>query len=323
MTGKRVSIVVLAALAVAAMLLGSLAGCECGASYSSTSLSEATMCKNVDQLNRPIDKTDVFATDTPEIFCSFKYSYAPEDTEIKGQLIYVQSETQGQVNYKVSETSIKTKQNSGYGYFSFTSPTNGWPKGDYVVKLFVDGKEKLTVPFKVQDGTAATVQPNGVPLANIFQEPGYGFTIRYPADWTYEISNENEVSFKSKKGGATSGVIGIKTLMSAKMGGKYEDVDAVMNDTINGMKVLDANAQITKVETLTYTTEGGQQMIGKTCGIGYTQQGQKLIAMLAVIPRIDGEAFHFVFYIATPDIYTANMPTVEAILKSLTLEKLQ
>ncbi len=150
MTGKRISILVLAALVVATLLLGSLVGCECGASYSSASLSEATMCKGVDAENRPVDKTDTFSPNTPEIFCSLKYSYAPEDTEIKAQLIYVQGEAQGVTNYTLSETSVKTKQNSGYGYFSFTPPTNGWPRGDYVVKLFVDGKEKLTVPFKVQ-----------------------------------------------------------------------------------------------------------------------------------------------------------------------------
>jgi hypothetical protein len=150
MTGKRVSIVALAALAVASMLLGSLAGCECQASYSSAYLSEATMCKSVDAHQRPIDKTDIFSANDPKIYCSVKLSNAPDDTEVKAVWVIVQGEFQGQslTNYTADEASVKA---GGTKYASFyLSQTKGFPTGDWAVKLFLNGKEELTVPFKVQ-----------------------------------------------------------------------------------------------------------------------------------------------------------------------------
>ncbi|MCX6010262.1 MAG: hypothetical protein NTW48_09610 [Chloroflexi bacterium] len=306
---------ILVILAVASLLLGSLAGCECSAS--SASLSEATMCKNVDEEYRPIEKTDVFAPDTPEIFCSFKYSYAPEDTEIKAQFIYVQGEVQEVTNRMIAETSVRTRENSGYGYFSCPSPPYGWTRGDYVVKLFVDGKEKLTVPFTVQTGTATTAQPSGVPLANIFEEPGYGYTIRYPADWEYETGQNGTVTFMSKQGVQASGTLAILNQASTKIGGIYKDVDAVMNAAINQQKDEDAGAMIYEAEPFTYIVEGGQQVIGKMVTMEYTDQGRKARRQVAVIPHnIDGESFHIVIYYAPVDVFDANHPTVQAMLQS-------
>jgi hypothetical protein len=325
MTGGKVSIVALAALAVATLLLGSLAGCQFEASYSSASLSEATMCKSIDAQNRPVDKTDVFFPNTPEIFCSFKYSYAPEDTELKAQFIYVQGEAQGVANYTMAETSIRTEKNSGYGYFSCTSPTNGWPRGDYVVKLFVDGTEKLTVPFKVQDSTA--VQPGAVPLANIFQEPGFGYTIRYPADWTYEThetSRNVKVIFNSQKGVDTAGTLAIQNIAPPQSSGADAGTNAIMNSYIDAIKAEDANARISTWETFTFPDTEGQQLTGKLCGIEYTYEGQKYRQLLAVFPRnVGGDAFHVLSYDALADIFDTNLPTVQAMSSSFTLTKKQ
>jgi hypothetical protein len=147
MTGKSASIL---ALAIAAMLLGSLVGCECETSYSSAYLSEATMCKNVDEENRPVDKTDVFSASDPIIYCSVKLSNAPDDTEVKAVWTIVQGEFQGQslTNYTADEVSV-TAGGTQYAQFSL-SQTKGFPTGDWAVKLFLNGEEQVAVPFKVQ-----------------------------------------------------------------------------------------------------------------------------------------------------------------------------
>ncbi|MCX6010263.1 MAG: hypothetical protein NTW48_09615 [Chloroflexi bacterium] len=149
MTGKSASILALATLAVAAMLLGSLAGCEC--SYSSASLSEATMCKNIDEQNRPIERADVFPPDFDIIYCSAKLSNAPSNTntEVKAQWF-------DNNNQQVFEKTVTTEEGgTGYIYFSLarTATAASWPTGNYAVKLFLDGKEQVTVPFKIQAGT--------------------------------------------------------------------------------------------------------------------------------------------------------------------------
>jgi hypothetical protein len=283
------------------------------------SLSEATMCKSVDSLKRPIDKTDVFAPDTPEIFCSIKVSNAPPDTKIKAEWIYIQGEAEGLKNYSMESWSTET-EGTRYIYASITRPDKGWPNGDYKVVWYIDGTEQMTVPFKVQDSTSATVQPSGVPLANIFQEPGFGYTIRYPADWEYQIQEDGYiVIFVNKKGEETSGEVVIQNLLSTKKGGNYEDADAVMNWMINGIKAADANAQISDVGAGSVPTEDGQQVIGKYCAIGYTYQGQKYVRLVMVVPH--GQTFHLLHYESLADVFTANRPTVQAILASWTLTK--
>lgn len=135
----------IACIIVASLLLAiSLTACD-----EEVSLSEATMCRSVDGDMRPIDATDVFTTDTPEIFCSVKLSYAPPDTEVKAEWIYVQGELEGTENYLIDDYSL-TAEGTVYLSFSLTKPEAGWPKGEYKVILYVGGEEKLSVPFTVQ-----------------------------------------------------------------------------------------------------------------------------------------------------------------------------
>ena len=136
----------IASIVVASLLFAiSLTACE----VPTASLSEATMCLSVDSDMRPVDATDIFATDTPEIFCSVKLSSAPSDTDVKAEWIYVQGELEGMENYLIDDYTL-TAEGTIYLGFSLTEPDDGWPIGEYKVILYVDGEEKLSVPFTVQ-----------------------------------------------------------------------------------------------------------------------------------------------------------------------------
>lgn len=161
MNGKKLFILTATALVLMVMLLVSVAGCQFEAKVTSASLSEATMCKSVDpQTKRPIEKTDVFPVDSPEIFCSVKLSNAPANTQVKAVWVYIQGENKDLKNHTINEYSL-TADGTRYISLSLTRPTKGWPVGDYVVKLSVDGKEKLTAPFKVGSTQAASSAPAG------------------------------------------------------------------------------------------------------------------------------------------------------------------
>lgn len=135
---------------IASLLLAiPLTGCEGEVSFTTASLSEATMCKSVDEDMKPLDITDVFTTDTPEIFCSVKLSNAPSDTEIKAEWIYIEGELEDTSNYLIAEWSTTTDGTRHIGV-SMTRPSAGWPKGEYKVVLYIDGKEELSVPFTVE-----------------------------------------------------------------------------------------------------------------------------------------------------------------------------
>ncbi len=144
------STVLLASIIVVSLLLAiPLTACEVEVSVSTASLSEATMCQGVDKDMRPIDVTDIFTTDAPEIFCSVKLSHAPSDTEVKAEWMYVKGELEDVENYLIADYSL-TAEGTQYLSFSLTKPEAGWPKGEYKIILYVDGKENLSVPFTVQ-----------------------------------------------------------------------------------------------------------------------------------------------------------------------------
>ena len=127
-----------------------LAGWGCEFSISTAKLSDAVLCFGVDVVTKkPLDKADVFSQDTPEIFCSVKLSNAPSETSVKSEWIYVKGEVESLSDYTIDEFTLSA-DGTTYISFSLTRPDTGFPKGEYVLKLFLDDEEKIAVPFKVE-----------------------------------------------------------------------------------------------------------------------------------------------------------------------------
>jgi pSer/pThr/pTyr-binding forkhead associated (FHA) protein len=117
--------------------------------FSTAKLSEATMTTAVDADMRPLNATDVFTVNTPEIHCSVKLSNAPDDTEIKSEWVYLHGEREDLRNYMIDSTIVIT-EGTRYLDFSLSNPENGWPIGEYELILSIDEKEAMRVPFSVK-----------------------------------------------------------------------------------------------------------------------------------------------------------------------------
>jgi hypothetical protein len=131
------------------------AGCGGEVSFTTASLSDATMCLGVDSEAKPLNPTDEFGVNTPEIFCSVKLSNAPDDTEISSEWIYVKGEVEGVEDYVIDTVPLMADGTQYLRFSPVTPPTDGWPVGEYELNLYVDGKKKVTVPFTVsRTGTA-------------------------------------------------------------------------------------------------------------------------------------------------------------------------
>jgi hypothetical protein len=148
MKRKSISVLIVTILALAAIMAVSVGGCtgEVGlpGASSSPSLSNAKTCKSVDpQTGEPIEATNTFTNDIPEIFCSARLSNAPSGTEIKSEWIYVQEDL-------LIDTWSTSAEGTRYLSSSITRPDSSWPTGDYKVILYLDGKEVASVSFKIQ-----------------------------------------------------------------------------------------------------------------------------------------------------------------------------
>ncbi len=101
------------------------------------------------------DKKEVNATayfpadNTSEINFSARIYNAPADTEMNIQWIIVKSDEAAVDNYLVKEDKNKIEGTLEIAA-KLIGGKNKFYKGDYVVKLLLDGQEKVAVPFKVQ-----------------------------------------------------------------------------------------------------------------------------------------------------------------------------
>jgi len=131
-----------------------LLGCDGEVSFTTASLSEATMATGIDSESKPVSATDVFDANTPEIFCSVKLSNAPSDTEVLSEWVYIKGELEDVTDHVIDSFPVVT-DGTRYIEFSMTRPDNGWPTGEYEMVLYVDGKEKVTLPFTVGEASGA------------------------------------------------------------------------------------------------------------------------------------------------------------------------
>ena len=133
---------------LSALILLSI-GCGGQVSFTTAKLSEATMAMGVTDDNKPVNATTVFSPQTEEIFCSVKISNAPSDTEVTSVWVYIGGEEEDLTNYEIDNYSVIT---DGTRYINFSLPRGdtGFPKGDYKLVLYVDGKESVVLPFTVR-----------------------------------------------------------------------------------------------------------------------------------------------------------------------------
>ena len=115
------------------------------------SISEATMAPDVNAEKQPVNPTDVFTADTPEIFCSFNLSNAPSGTHLNAEWVYIQGENATLANTIIA-TWKTTTEGTRYLEISLSPPGgwSGWYTGEYQVVLYIDGEEQTSVPFTVE-----------------------------------------------------------------------------------------------------------------------------------------------------------------------------
>lgn len=126
-----------------------LIGCTENSAFTSESLSEIMLSQDIDEQLSPVNATTDFSTDARMIFCSFTPSKAPAGTTITAQWIYVKGEEKDLTDYVIEQWTERTKDQRRLAMF-IRQPTNGWPKGEYKVVLFVNSREEISVPFTIR-----------------------------------------------------------------------------------------------------------------------------------------------------------------------------
>ena len=102
-----------------------------------------------DTEKKEVNSTGSFPADASEIDFAAGIYNAPADTAMTVQWIIARSDEAGVDNYLMKEDKYIITGTDVLAII-LTRGKDNFPKGDYVVKLLLDGQEKAAVPFKVQ-----------------------------------------------------------------------------------------------------------------------------------------------------------------------------
>jgi hypothetical protein len=122
---------------------------------------------------------DVFSTDTPIVYVTWKSDQVKSGQKIKSVWIADDTNNVAPANYKIDEAefqldqSFKAKMLSGLpggywdGVFQMSKPNSGWPAGKYHVDIYVDNVLAKTVNFSIAaDLTSAASVPEKTPVVS-------------------------------------------------------------------------------------------------------------------------------------------------------------
>jgi hypothetical protein len=102
-----------------------------------------------DTEQKEINATSRFSADNPEIFFRAKIYNAPPGTQMSVQWIIVSSDEAGVDDYQIAEDK-NTIDGTLAIVAKLATGKDKLVKGDYTVKLLLNGEDKLALPFKVQ-----------------------------------------------------------------------------------------------------------------------------------------------------------------------------
>jgi hypothetical protein len=111
----------------------------------------ATMAAAVDEGSKPLNQTNTFTPITAKIYCVVKTANLPENTEIRVRWTYIAGDQPSWVGKTFFEDMEMVGGGTHYVAFYHNKPDTGfWPRGDYIVKVYLNGTEKSFVPFIVR-----------------------------------------------------------------------------------------------------------------------------------------------------------------------------
>jgi len=112
-------------------------------------ISEAIIFANPDTEKKQADPTAKFAASVKEIGVSAKAYNVPANTEMSVKWILTRSDDAIYADYLLKEDKAPL-EGTGPIFAAFKRGEKDMPKGDYAVKIALNGRDMVTLPFRVQ-----------------------------------------------------------------------------------------------------------------------------------------------------------------------------
>ncbi|MCX6004129.1 MAG: hypothetical protein NT082_00390 [Chloroflexi bacterium] len=149
---------VLATLVIVMSIPGCIKVNPGGKQQSSTLAVDAVLCTSVDADAKPFTPSNTFYVNTPVIYVSCKLNSVAANTQVMVKITYLEGEDTARINTSMFN-STQSGEGNQYIAFAVKPPPGGFPQGDYQTKVYANGQEQVSIPFKVQNLKAQAAWP--------------------------------------------------------------------------------------------------------------------------------------------------------------------
>jgi hypothetical protein len=109
----------------------------------------------------PINVTETFAPESPEIHVLARLENAKAGTKVRG--VWISVDAVSTPNYEIDSSEAELRKGAeDLAHFSMTRPQKGWPVGNYRFELYLDGKMAGNLPFSVKGSSSSGASSPGV-----------------------------------------------------------------------------------------------------------------------------------------------------------------
>lgn len=147
---------------------------------------EVVLSNEINENSEPVNPTDTFGANDIFYAC-VKLDYRLAGDNLAAKWYLGEDQLIDEVSLDIEEDLYSPE----YTAFNLSNGGDPWPAGDYKVEIYFNEALYNTYDFKVEgdetaEGPAAATFDDG----NVYVSEDYGFSIRYPDDWTYEENEE-------------------------------------------------------------------------------------------------------------------------------------
>ncbi len=141
------------------------------------------------------------------------------------------------------------------------------------------------------------VSVSAVGLENTFAQPGFGYTIDYPANWVAERPADYTVRFTGRTGTPAARVVfSIQNVASTAIGGRFTDPSALLDNLKCQLATSAPDICIYQGPPFTLVDVSGGGLSGPQIIVEYKSKDDIYKKGIAVVPHSSGDVFYVAMY---------------------------
>ncbi|MBF0094204.1 MAG: hypothetical protein HQL34_06640 [Alphaproteobacteria bacterium] len=156
-------------------------------------------------------------------------------------------------------------------------------------------------------------------LPNAFAEKGFGYTLRYPGNWTLSRPGGYAVVIGGGEGSPQAKwIVGIDNRLSPQPGKPVAGANAIFEQYLNEVRAS-ASQPIVERQAPFSLGRKGKETVGFQAVVQFNGNTERLSQWAVVVPRKSGTIVHIWTFTAPIETFAQALPTARAILESWSL----